>query len=231
MIFWITLRIYNNFVEVDNPIFNKKCFHDYILYWIKGLTIYLSQNLDIRDYLLILSSNSLDFLVLFTFIHFTMYSRSSKLPITVSLFYVIRFITQKFTMLEYYEIYLFDYPNFLSLTVPFGRAPDFFYSGHVGICLIIAYYLYKNDLFFAFCICLLILLLEGFVLVVTRTHYSIDIIFGVIAAHYICLFNTTLIRFIDITWERHFNYDSIGFEKDVKLKSLSNDSYEMKLLA
>jgi hypothetical protein len=31
---------------------------------------------------------------------------------------------------------LWDFPGFYSITVPYGRTNDFFFSGHIGCCMI-----------------------------------------------------------------------------------------------
>ena len=38
--------------------------------------------------------------------------------------------------MKFPEGYLWEYPGFISLTVPYGKTNDFFYSGHVGGALI-----------------------------------------------------------------------------------------------
>ena len=38
--------------------------------------------------------------------------------------------------MRYPDGYLWDFPGFYSITVPYGRTNDFYYSGHVGCCVI-----------------------------------------------------------------------------------------------
>ena len=75
-------------------------------------------------------------------------------------------------------------PGIYSLTVPYHDVNDFFYSGHVGTCLLIvleyrAAKYYKMSYFTLF-----ILLNQWTMLFLVRTHYIIDLITGVIMAHY-----------------------------------------------
>jgi hypothetical protein len=39
--------------------------------------------------------------------------------------------------MRYPEGYLWDYPGFPSIFIPYGKTNDFFYSGHVGLCVIV----------------------------------------------------------------------------------------------
>jgi hypothetical protein len=63
---------------------------------------------------------------------FVIYGKTWRLPIALIMFYLLRMIVQKLFLLRYPEGYLWDYPGFPSLVVPYGKTNDFFYSGHVG---------------------------------------------------------------------------------------------------
>ena len=47
------------------------------------------------------------------------------------------------------EGYLWDFPGIYSITVPYGKTNDFFYSGHIG-CAVICYNEYKANGWFKF---------------------------------------------------------------------------------
>jgi len=55
-----------------------------------------------------------------------------RLPIVMVLFYFTRMVVQKIFLMKFPEGYIWEYPGFPSLTVPYGRTNDFFYSGHIG---------------------------------------------------------------------------------------------------
>ena len=85
------------------------------------------------------------------------------------------------------EGYLWEYPGVPSLIVPYLKTSDFFFSGHVGFTTItiLENYTYNHTSFLLLSIFTLIT--ESFVMIVTRGHYCIDIIAGVVFAHYIWL--------------------------------------------
>lgn len=83
------------------------------------------------------------------------------------------------------EGFLFGYPGFWSVTVPYHDTNDFFFSGHVGTCFLIALEYraakwYKMHYFTIF-----IMLNQWAMMTLVRTHYFIDLIAGLIISHYV----------------------------------------------
>ena len=75
-------------------------------------------------------------------------------------------------------------PGIYSLTVPYHDVNDFFYSGHVGTCFLILME-YRSAKFFRLSyFTLFILVNQWTMLFLVRTHYVIDLVTGVIFAHY-----------------------------------------------
>lgn len=85
-----------------------------------------------------------------------------------------------------------------SLTVPYGRTNDFFYSGHVGCC-VICFLEFQSigwnkmalfSFFNVFC--------QVFLMISLRGHYTIDMITGIIAGHYIWMLAEKYSYLIDV---------------------------------
>ena len=89
-----------------------------------------------RDYLIITSSTCIDIMMLIAFYRFARYATTYRLLICMALFYSTRIICQLLIVIEYPEGYLWKFPGIYSLMVPYGETNDFFYSGHVGVCMI-----------------------------------------------------------------------------------------------
>jgi len=164
-----------------------------------GFTNYLSQFLQLRDYILIFASNSLDVLVVFTGMYYAIYGNSSKFVFVFGIFFLTRsLIIQKISLFQIYDTYLFSRTGFISLVVPLYRAADFFYSGHVGTSVICTFYIKESVkpkwLFYAG---FFIVLVETFVMISLRAHYTIDIIFGFIAAHWTFIIVPVLSNWFD----------------------------------
>jgi hypothetical protein len=54
----------------------------------------------------------------------------------LGMFYMLRAITTNIFLIEMPQGYNWAFPGFFSLFVPYGKTADFFYSGHIGGCMI-----------------------------------------------------------------------------------------------
>jgi len=93
---------------------------------------------------------------------------------------------------------LWDDPGLYSITVPYHDLNDFFFSGHVGTCMLItleyrAQRWYKLSYFTSF-----ILINQWIMLTLVRTHYCIDLFAGIIIAHYCFLGAEKVVYFFDV---------------------------------
>ena len=79
--------------------------------------------------------------------------------------------------------YLWHYPGFPSLFVPYSSG-DFFYSGHVGLMLALSFEFYHYKLYWVSAITGVLNLFNAIILIVTRSHYTVDIVGGLIFSHY-----------------------------------------------
>lgn len=80
--------------------------------------------------------------------------------------------------------YAWDYPGIPSLTVSYEKTTDFFFSGHVGLTVLMTldHYAYKN---YPWAILALATgLIEFSTMIFLRGHYTIDLITGVLLGHY-----------------------------------------------
>lgn len=94
--------------------------------------------------------------------------------------------------------FLWSYPGWWSFTVPYHDTNDFFYSGHIGTCLLVvleyrAAKWYKMSYLAGF-----ILVNQWVLMTFVRTHYIIDLITGAIMAHYCFMGAEWLSFFIDV---------------------------------
>lgn len=160
----------------------KDYFQLYVLY---PFTYFLSQHLFLRDALTIIASSLLDICIVTYLIVSIKKGTSWKPYITIGLFYFVRgTLIQTIFLFPIPDNYLMADPSFPSLSVSTERAADFFFSGHTGISFMFFLhyrdYGYKALKYF----CLGLSMYEALYLVITRNHYSIDVIFGVICSYY-----------------------------------------------
>lgn len=96
------------------------------------------------------------------------------------------------------ENYLWGFPGFYSITVPYGKSNDFFFSGHIGCCMIQycefgAIGWKKMEKFSLLSLCMQFVLMTA-----TRGHYFIDMISGVVFGHYMWLLAEKYSYLIDV---------------------------------
>lgn len=127
----------------------------------------------------------LDISFISTLIYWGMKSNSWRLPITLGLFYGVRGIIQKIYQMDFPEGFLWEFPYVPSLVVSYLKTNDFFFSGHVGMPIIAGLELFKSNLKPYACFCFFTACYEAFLVLITRVHFTIDIIVGIVFAHYI----------------------------------------------
>ena len=81
--------------------------------------------------------------------------------------------------------YDWGYPGYMSIYVGYGSTADFFYSGHVGICMLHFLEFQAVGWICMSYYCLFVMFIQTFTMVALRSHYTVDMISGMIFAHYI----------------------------------------------
>ena len=100
--------------------------------------------------------------------------------------------------MRYPDGYLWDFPGIYSITVPYGRTNDFFYSGHIGCC-VICYCEFRANKWFKFAyFSLCTLIFQCMLMISLRGHYFIDMFSGIIFAHYFWLFAERYSYIVDV---------------------------------
>jgi len=153
-----------------------------------------------RDAFQALCSFMMDITFVGTFSYWVFRGKSIRLPLTVGAFYLIRAIVQKLFVMPFPEGYYWYSPPFPSLTVPYGRGSDFFFSGHSGFLIICAREWGKVQCKYHKAIRNIVLAFAAYtvvVLLVYRIHYFIDIFTGVFFADYMWVKMNYLRKFID----------------------------------
>ena len=161
------------------------------------LNTYFLANIATRNAALILCSLMMDLCVL-SFLHrFVVHGSSCRLILASCFFYGFRALIQEIWYVPYPVGYNWGYPGIPSLFVSYGLTADFFYSGHVGICVLM--YLeaskegWENGKLFA----LLTMIMQWILMVVLRSHYTVDMVCGVIFAHYFYMISENYCYLVD----------------------------------
>jgi len=98
--------------------------------------------------------------------------------------------------------FYWNYPGVYSIFVPYGWTNDFFFSGHLGNCAITFAHVWDKGegtwwrKYFSWWV-VLVGCTQAFLMLVTRSHYTIDMTTGIMTGHYIYLLVGKLIAPLD----------------------------------
>jgi hypothetical protein len=123
--------------------------------------------------------------------------------------------------MKYPDGYLWDDPGFPAIAVSYLKTNDFFFSGHVGLPVIIGLEFNRMGMPRMFMFSLLTVLIEAFTMIATRGHYCIDLVTGIIVAHYVFIHVEQYIHYIDNTCLAFYGLPS---EKEDDEKMLKADT-------
>ena len=202
--------IFNNIQIIGNPTPDNQCYYDVVHEWVRPLNDYYRGNKLYRTILTIMASVCIDIVYLICYFCWGVYAIDWRYGITTMLFYLPRYIIQETIRMKYPDRLFFEYPGFPSIVVGYIQGSDFFYSGHCGFPIIgmIEFIWYKKYYFAAYFG--FVSFVELFLMINCREHYTIDIIVGIIFAHYITIITKDWIKSI---------YDSIDFINKLKTQN------------
>jgi len=182
----------NSLFNLIHPTRSIDCLIDYFHEWTNSINIYLLNNAVARNILIAIASLLIDFNIIMVCMRWIWYGKSLRLFFCILVFYCFRGVIQRIFSQKFPQGYIFLYPNFPSLCVPYAPANDFFFSGHVGICTICFLEFYKDKTKVLSTVAFISIFVEFFALLVTRKHHFVDMVIGFIVAHYIFQFGLWL---------------------------------------
>lgn len=176
---------------------NLKCFEDRVqINLFGGLNFALANHVQVKNFLVLLGSVGIDLSILSAGSFWAVCGKSWVFPTSTIMFYLSREIVQMMYLMKIPHGELFGSPGFPSLFVPYMNTNDFFYSGHVGLPILMGFELRKLR-YWLFFVCLGISIYECFVMISTRGHYSIDLLFGYVYVFYSILVCRKLSYYLD----------------------------------
>ena len=181
----IIFAIFNNIQILKNPSPTNNCYYDIILDWALPLTNFFRRNDIYRVIITITGSILLDIIFIINCIYWAIYAIDWRYAANLFFFYSLRWIVQQIIILGHPDLIYFKYPNFPSIVVGYAHTNDFFFSGHCGFPILAMMEFFWLKKYFLAGLCSFATILEAFLLINSRGHYTIDMIIGVIFAHYI----------------------------------------------
>mmetsp|Transcript_6666 Transcript_6666/g.11790 ORF Transcript_6666/g.11790 Transcript_6666/m.11790 type:complete len:246 (+) Transcript_6666:2380-3117(+) len=162
-----------------------ECITDAIFDLTAPLNNFFQEQVALRHAVLILSSACIDILVLHFAYRFLVHSKSWRSVLSALSFYITRGLLQMLFLMRIPPGYIWEYPGFPSLSVSYQPTTDFFFSGHVGFAFLccLEYRLSHKYNWAKFALAATVF--EASVMLSLRAHYFIDIVGGIVFAHYI----------------------------------------------
>jgi hypothetical protein len=114
----------------------QKGIKDSFLIGTARLNKYFLKHIEYRNYMMIFCSGLVDTMTLSSLYHWARYSTTWRIVLALGVFYSFRSLTTNMVIFEIPEGYNWGYPGVMSIFVPYGATADFFYSGHVGTCVL-----------------------------------------------------------------------------------------------
>ena len=202
--------IFNNIQIIGNPIPDNQCYYDVIHEWVRPLNNFYRGNKIYRTILTIMSSVTIDIVYLINYFCWGVYAIDWRYGLTTMLFYLPRYIVQETIRMTYPDKLFFEYPGFPSIVVGYIQGSDFFFSGHCGFPIIgMIEFIWLKKYYFAAYFGF-VSFVEIFMMINCREHYTIDIIVGIIFAHYITILSREWIKKI---------YDHFSFLNELKTQN------------
>lgn len=211
----ITILTLNTIYGFAMPKGEVACLDDRLFNLTASINAYFATHSLQKQILLATSSLLIDSLIVITAIHWVLYSKTWRLVLALIFFYLFRGIVQCLFQMRFPNGYLWDYPNFPSLTVSYLKTNDFFFSGHVGLPILIAREWKTNNNNILFGISIGICAIEIMTMIFLRGHYTIDLIAGVIFALYFYEVCASLSKYVDnISWLNMCEQNKDGENKE-----------------
>jgi hypothetical protein len=174
VIIGLSIVILNTVYGFVLPHGDVACLQDTLFEITSGFNNYLKDHSSTRHLIIAISSFCEDFIILYISIHWVFYAKSWRLIVAILSFYIFRGGVQALFAMKYPEGYLWEYPNFPSVTISYLKTSDFFFSGHIGFPIIIALECYNLNKLYMVAFCIFTCFDVAFTMIVTRGHYTID---------------------------------------------------------
>ena len=193
LLFIIIVTIYTNYNSKDTI---KQCIIDHVHLYTNNINAYFHYHSIPRYLMMSISSLCIDFIFIFALFDWAINFISMRLIICWFMFYAIRGIIQFLYQMPFPEGYFWGNPYFPSIIVSDLDTSDFFFSGHVAMPLMTGLHYLKINFKFT-CFCFVTVFIEMFLVITTRVHYGIDVVIGLLFAHYVFINVNMYIEKID----------------------------------
>ena len=197
IVFMVSMSVANAATGMVLPFHETECLWDGVFDATAGINQFLIENETYRNALLIFSALLIDILMVSIAFRFMFFAKTWRSPMFLISFYSFRGLIMGMFLMRFPEGHVFVSPGFPSLTITYAKTSDFFFSGHVGFATFSALENRYYENYPLMCLSIVTVIVESFTMIVTRGHYSIDIISGIVFSHYIWIVTGWLAPYVD----------------------------------
>jgi hypothetical protein len=186
----------------SRPFKVNKVIYDNIHGMTEGINDYLSENQNLTDNLILISSFIVDFFGIWIIVT-SIVGKTFRPFVSLLIVMIMRQLCQLMIQLPAPESMIWRSPGTDSIFVTYDVSNDFFFSGHTALCIVAAIELFRmspNNLpsrififFLALCFCVF----EIGIILVLHSHWSIDVFAAIIAARYATMISKRYSNAID----------------------------------
>lgn len=190
------------FQQINRPNIEKlapgECMRDYSFIYTDKLNKFLAARQGLTHILIMLSSYLMDFIVYSGLFIFNKKANTVRVVMAFIIFFIMRQNIQQVFFMARSEGYLFSDPGIPSFTVPYHDTDDFFFSGHVGTCIIWMLENFSQGKRGMGFLCFFIMIFQWIYLTAIRGHFIIDLITGLMVAHFSYMQAEWMVYYVDV---------------------------------
>ncbi len=171
--------------EIFDQIKTQYCLNDLLYEYTQNLNQILRFHDYLRNFIMILSSGTLDFSLLIMCYTWIMYGKNWRPVISLTIFLVLRELFNFIFKIRSDEDLLWKYPGFPSLTITYHNRGDYFYCGSIGVYIICILELNDYKRYIIKWISIFGAIIHFLLLITLRSTYTVSLIYGIFIAHYV----------------------------------------------
>ena len=210
----IVFMIINSQVGLAMPSTAIECVEDKTFSLMEPLNSFFESHRTFKIVLMVLSSLSIDVIIVFCLFYWGLYGKSSRYIISMVIFFVFYLIIKQLFQIRMPERYIWEEIAFPSLFVSYSETSSLFFSSSVGLLIITCFEFKENKQTFFFFFTIFVLVFESFLIIILRGHYIIDIFAGIFLGHYIYI----IVRHFSSTFDKFFKMDNRR-KKEIEIKN------------
>ena len=181
----VVLTILNAATGLVLPFESVDCLVDQLHQTTAPVNEYLAEASVLRNALLIIGAGLSDVLLLVALCHYWFLGNTLRPALAVVALLMLQLFCQLTFYMKVPDDLAWTYPGFPSLLVPYTVSLGFFFAGYIALLTLICLGCWSLRKKWLLVLAVVALVLESVLAIILRSHYTIDVVFAFIFAHYL----------------------------------------------